>query len=241
MTELSVVVPVYNEEGAIETLVDDLGSVLTPLFDELQVIVVDDASTDETPAILARLAHDRPWLHVERVAVNAGHGPAVVRGLESARADWVFQIDSDGQFVVAELPLLWARRDDSDLVLGIRQNRRDPTHRLLLTRAVRAAASLLVGARMRDVNTPFRLLRRSVWEDLQPLIGPSTLAPNIFVAVGARVRGWRVVELPATHRPRVTGTGSLRALRLVRFSLRALGQLLAYRVRLRRLPARGTL
>ena len=53
------------------------------------------------------------------------------------------------------------------------------------------------------------------------------------------MRGWRVVELPATHRPRVTGTGSLRALRLVRFSLRALGQLLAFRVRLRRLPATG--
>ncbi|HUG64310.1 MAG TPA: glycosyltransferase family 2 protein [Gaiellaceae bacterium] len=238
MTELSVVVPVYNEEGAIETLVDDLGSVLTPLFDELQVIVVDDASTDETPAILERLAHERPWLDVVRASSNAGHGPSVVRGLELARAEWIFQIDSDGQFVVAEFPRLWERRANGDLVLGVRQNRRDPRHRLLLSRSVRLATSLLVGARMRDVNTPFRLVRRSVWEDLRPLIGSSTLAPNIFVAVGARVRGWRVVELPATHRPRVTGTGSLRALRLVRFSLRALGQLLAFRVRLRRLPAR---
>ena len=154
----------------------------------------------------------------------------MVRGLELARAEWVFQIDSDGQFIVAELPLLWARRDEGDVVLGVRE--------LLLSRVVRLASSLLVGARMRDVNTPFRLVRRAVWEDLRPVIGPSTLAPNIFVAVGAKVRGWRVVELPATHRPRVTGTGSLRALRLIRFSLRALGQLLAFRVRLRRLPAR---
>ena len=238
MTELSVVVPVYNEEGAIETLVDDLGTVLTPLFPDLEVIVVDDASTDGTPAILERLARERPWLHVERAAANAGHGPSVVRGLELARAEWVFQIDSDGQFIVAELPLLWARRDEGDVVLGVRENRRDPTHRLLLSRVVRLASSLLVGARMRDVNTPFRLVRRAVWEDLRPVIGPSTLGPNIFVAVGAKVRGWRVVELPATHRPRVTGTGSLRALRLIRFSLRALGQLLAFRVRLRRLPAR---
>ena len=239
MTDLSVVVPVYNEEGGIETLVDDLGSVLTPLFADLEVIVVDDASTDGTPDILARLAEERPWLHVERAAVNAGHGPAVVRGLELARAEWIFQIDSDGQFVVAEFPLLWERRGDADLVLGIRERRRDPTHRLLLTRAVRLTTSLLMGARIRDVNTPFRLLRRPVWDDLRPLVGPSTLAPNIFVSVGAKVRGWRVVELPATHRPRVTGTGSLRALRLVRFSLRALGQLLAFRVHLRRLPARA--
>ena len=171
--------------------------------------------------------------------MNAGHGPSVVRGLELARAEWVFQIDSDGQFVVAEFPLLWARRGDADLVLGVREHRRDPTHRLLLTRAVRLTTSLLVGARLHDVNTPFRLLRKPVWEDLRPLIGPATLAPNIFVSVGAKVRGWRVVELPATHRPRATGTGSLRALRLVRFSLRALGQLLAFRVRLRRLRARA--
>jgi len=239
MTDLSVVVPVYNEEGAIETLVDDLGAVLTPLFSDLEVIVVDDASTDETPAILARLARERPWLRVERAAANAGHGPSVVRGLGLARADWVFQIDSDGQFVVAEFPQLWARREEGDLVLGVRENRRDPTHRLLLSRVVRLASSLLVGARMRDVNTPFRLVRRAVWEDLRPLVGSSTLAPNIFVAVGAKVRGWNVVELPATHRPRVTGTGSLRALRLVRFSLRALGQLLAFRARLRRFPPRA--
>ena len=239
MTDLSVVVPVYNEEGAIETLVDDLGAVLTPLFSDLEVIVVDDASTDETPAILARLARERPWLRVERAAANAGHGPSVVRGLGLARADWVFQIDSDGQFVVAEFPQLWARREEGDLVLGVRENRRDPTHRLLLSRVVRLASSLLVGARMRDVNTPFRLVRRAVWEDLRPLVGSSTLAPNIFVAVGAKVRGWNVVELPATHRPRVTGTGSLRALRLVRFSLRAFGQLLAFRARLRRFPPRA--
>jgi glycosyltransferase involved in cell wall biosynthesis len=238
VTDLSVVVPVYNEAGGIEALVEDLGRELTPRAENLEVIVVDDASTDETPRILERLARERPWLRVERPERNAGHGPAVVRGLRLARAEWVFQIDSDGQFVVAEFARLWDRRDSADLVLGVRTQRNDPLHRLLLSRTVRIATSLLAGRRIRDANTPFRLLRRAVWTDLEGLIGPEALAPNILVTLGAAVRGWRIADVPVTHLPRERGVSSLRALRLVRFSLRGLGQLVGYRYRLARAPAR---
>jgi glycosyltransferase involved in cell wall biosynthesis len=235
--DLSVVVPVYNEAGSIEALVRDFERELVPRFERLEVIVVDDASTDETPQILERLAHERPWLDVRRAEQNAGHGAAVMRGLRAARAEWIFQIDSDGQFVVAEFPLLWERRDECDLALGVRADRHDPLHRLALTRVVRLATSLLAGRRIRDVNTPFRLLRRSVWTDLEGLIGPDTLAPNILVTLGASVRGRRVVNVPVTHLARERGTSTLKALRLIRFSLRGLGQLLAFRYRLARSPA----
>lgn len=235
--DLSVVVPVFNEASSIETLVRDLERDLVPRFDAVQVIVVDDASTDETPAILDRLAGDRPWLDVEHAERNGGHGASVMRGLKRASAEWIFQTDSDGQFVVAEFPLLWEQRHESDLVLGVRAQRNDPTHRLLLTRAVRLAASLLAGRRIRDVNTPFRLLRRSLWTELEPHIEPGTLAPNILVTLGAAVRGRRIVNIPVTHLAREGGTSTLRTLRLVRFSLRGLGQLLAFRYRLARAPA----
>jgi dolichol-phosphate mannosyltransferase len=237
VTDLSVVVPVYNEAGSIETLVRDFERELVPLFERVEVIVVDDASTDETPRILERLAGECPWLDVQRAERNAGHGPAVRRGLRAAHAEWIFQIDSDGQFVVAEFPRLWERRDESDLVLGVRAQRKDPMHRLVLTRTVRLATSLLAGRRIRDANTPFRLVRRSVWEDLEGLIGPDTLAPNILVTLGAAVRGRRIVNVPVTHLAREGGTSTLRALRLIRFSLRGLGQLIAFRYRLARAPA----
>jgi glycosyltransferase involved in cell wall biosynthesis len=236
MPDLSVVIPVYNEAGAIEQLVEDIEREVVPLVAEPQVVVVDDASTDATPAILGRLAADRPWLHVHRVEQNAGHGPAVVRGLELAEAPWIFQIDSDGQFVVAEFRVLWERREECDVVLGVRAQRHDPGHRLILSRAVRWVTSLLAADGLRDVNTPFRLLRRSVWDDLRPLVHTGTLAPNIFVTLGASVRGWRVVEVPVTHLGRETGIGSLRRLRLLRFSARGLGQLVAFRYRLARAP-----
>jgi dolichol-phosphate mannosyltransferase len=235
--DLSVVVPVYNEAGTIEALVGDLGREIVPLVQRVEVIVVDDASTDDTPAILDRLAAERPWLDVQHAERNGGHGPSVRRGLERASADWIFQLDSDGQFVVGEFPRLWERRNDADLVLGVRSERQDPTHRLLLTRAVRLAVSLLAGRGIRDVNTPFRLLRRSLWTGLEPLVPPDTLAPNIHVALGAAVLGARTVDVPVTHLPRQGGTSTLRALRLLRFSLRGLGQLVAFRFRVGRAPA----
>ena len=234
MSELSVVIPAYNEAESIERLVDDLALALPEVARQFEVIVVDDASTDETPAILHRLAAERAWLHVERADRNAGHGPSVIRGLDKAKAEWILQIDSDGQFVVAELALLWAARAECDVALGVRALRHDPRHRLLLTRAVRVGTSLLGGRGLRDVNTPFRLVRREVWDDLRPLVDAATLAPNIFVSLGASVRGWRIVEVPVTHLPRETGSVSLRTLKLVRFSLRGLVQLVAFRVRLAR-------
>lgn len=239
MTELSVVVPVYNEADVIETLVRDLERELVPLFGDFEAIIVDDASTDETPRILERLERDRPWLHIHRSDRNRGHGPSVIVGLRLSQADWIFQTDSDGQFLVSEFETLWDRREECDLALGVRAQRRDPLHRLLLSRLVRLAASLLAGRGIRDVNTPFRLLRRTTWEDLDALVGPDALAPNILVSLGAAVRGWRMLEMPVTHLPRERGTSTLRAVRLVRFSLRGLGQLIVFRLRLARAPERA--
>jgi len=234
---LSVVVPVFNEADTIEQLVDDLGRELIPAVESVEVIVVDDCSTDETPEILDQLAADRPWLDVQRAARNGGHGPSVTRGLARARAGWVFQLDSDGQFVVAEFARLWDQRGAADLVLGVRTDRHDPLHRLLLTRAVRLVTSLLAGRRVRDANTPFRLVRRSLLDDMTPLLEPGTLAPNILITLGASVRGWRLVEVPVTHLEREQGVSTLRKVRLLRFSLRGLGQLVAFRYRIARAPS----
>lgn len=242
---LSVVMPVYNEAGVIEGIVEDLERELQPLVGNLEVIAVDDASTDETPRILERLAQDRPWLRVEHATENAGHGPSVMRGLGLARAAWVFQIDSDAQFAIGDFALLWTKRDECDVALGVRVHRQDPLHRLVLSGSVQVAISLLARRRVRDANTPFRLLRKTTWSDLERFMGPGTLAPNIFVTLGAAVRGWTIAEVPVTHLPRERGTSSLRALRLVRFSLRGLLQLVAFRYRLARtrtpvvLPADG--
>ncbi len=226
---LSVVVPVWNEEAVIGELLAEIDSQIAGRFEQGEIIVVDDASTDSTPEILAGLEGLGGRLRVLRSDRNRGHGPSVRRGLEHSSGDWILQLDSDGQFEVADFWSLWSAREDADLVLGVRVDRRDPVHRLALTRVISVVVSLLAGRRLRDPNVPFRLLRRALWDDLAPLVPPDSLAPSILVTLGAVVRGSRVVERPVAHRRRVRGRSSLRAFRLLAFSLRGLGQLLRFR------------
>ena len=232
--ELSVVVPCFNEAKGIADLVHDLERELVPLGEPFEVIVVDDRSTDDTPRILDDLAQGREWLHAHHAERNAGHGPSVIRGLELSRGEWIFQLDSDRQFVVAEFSDLWKRRYDADLVLGVRADRDDPLHRIVLSRTVSVVVSALALRRLRDPNVPFRLYRRELWEDLSQFMGPRTLAPSIFVTLGAVSRGWRLVEVPVTHLRGTREVSTLRKWRLVKFSLSGLRELLAYRYKLAR-------
>jgi glycosyltransferase involved in cell wall biosynthesis len=232
---LAVVMPVYNEAGLVEAVVRGLErDVLGRFGPDCRLIVVDDASTDGTSEILRRLAERNPQIQVEHLENNGGHGPAVCRGLDLAQADWVFQLDSDGQFDTSDFAKLWERRDEADLVVGVRRPRRDPVHRLMLGTVVRAAVGVLAGRRLRDPNAPFRLLRRQLWEDARPLLPPVPLAPSIFVTLVAARRGYRIAEIPVRHLARAQGGSSLRALRLVRFSAGGLRQLIALRVALTR-------
>jgi dolichol-phosphate mannosyltransferase len=235
---LSVVVPVWNEEATIGALVEELDAQLPGWSESVEIIVVDDASSDKTPVILASLADGRSRLRVLRSNENRGHGASVLRGLTEASGDWIFHIDSDGQFVVSEFTELWERRHQFDLVLGRRVHRHDPVHRLVLTRVVAAAVSLLAGRRLRDPNVPFKLFRRTLWEDVRPFLPDGSLAPSILIAAGAVVRGWRVGEVPVSHLERPAGRSTLRALRLLRFSARGLRQLLRFRLRLHAAPPR---
>lgn len=231
---LSVVLPAWNEEAVIGRLVEALAREVAEPLGSTEVIVVDDASTDGTAAVLATLAEADSRLQVVRLQPNRGHGPAVLEGLRRARGSWIFQLDSDGQFVVADFWKLWDEREAADLVLGVRVRRRDPLHRLVLSRVVAAVVSLLTWRRVRDPNVPFRLLSRPLWDDLAPRFAADTLAPSILTVVGASVRGWRITEVPVAHRARERGTSSMRGWRLIRFSLRGLAQLVRFRARLAR-------
>jgi uncharacterized protein (TIGR03663 family) len=228
VTALSVVVPVWNEEGSIGRLIEELSRALP----EHELIVVDDASTDGTQQILERLRKLHPALRVEQLERNSGHGPAVTHGIGLASNEWVFVLDSDRQIPVAEFERLWAGRDSAAVVLGVRTKRRDPLHRRVGSRLVAALASLLAGRRLRDPNVPFRLFRRELWEELRHALPAAPRAPMLALSVGAAARGKSVAQVPVFHRARSSGRPSLAGLRLMRFGLRAVAELARFRLRL---------
>jgi glycosyltransferase involved in cell wall biosynthesis len=226
--------PVYNEAAVIADVVDELTRDVCSRLDGAEIVMVDDGSTDGTPAILdelaARQAHVRV-LHAER---NQGHGPSLRMAIEDSEGEWILQLDSDGQQRALDFWELWALRERVDLAVGVRVGRNEGPHRTAVTAAARWANRVVGGGRLRDVNVPFKLIRREVWDDLRGDIPAVPVAPSLLIAVGASVRGWRVQEVEISHQPRRAGSSTVDIPALVRLTVGALRELVGFRARLRR-------
>jgi dolichol-phosphate mannosyltransferase len=236
---LSIVMPVYNEAGVIADVVGELGRDVVARLGGAEAMLVDDGSTDATPGVLDGLASSHPWLTVIHAERNQGHGPSLRQAFEASAGDWLFQMDSDGQQVAAELWDLWALREEADVVVGVRRGRSEGRHRDAVSAFARLAARLAGAGRFRDVNVPFKLIRREVWEDLRGDIPERPVAPSLLIAVGARMRGWRVREVEISHLPRRAGRSTVDVPALVRLTAGALRELIRFRRRVgRREPLR---
>ncbi len=216
---LSVVMPVYNEQGAIRDVLVAWDDEIARLGVPYELRVYDDGSRDGTPAILDEVARERPRVTAVHQP-NRGHGPTIRRGYEEARGEWVFQVDSDDEMSPASFPDVWGRRD-ADLVLGYRVGRESPRVRRIVTAVSRWTVRSLFGAGVRDVNTPYRLYRSELLARLLPLVPPDAFAPNVILPGLAIRAGARIVEVGVPHRGRRSGTAHLARLRLLAAAARS--------------------
>ena len=229
---LAIVMPAYNESGCIESVVK---SWLT-VFDTVPgvLIVVNDGSKDDTGKILDAVAQNEPRLKVIHQK-NAGHGAAVMRGYQEALLTgepYVFQTDSDDQFLPVDFPKLWELRDRSPFITGYRKVRHDAFARLVITRIVKVLNFLFFGCWLRDSNIPFRLIRAEYLRELLPLIPPGIFTPNIMLSVLAAKAGANLQEIPISHVERKTGTVSIVKWRLIKVCFRSAYELLRFRLSL---------
>lgn len=227
--ELSVVMPAYNEADGITDAVLAVQRHVLDRVPHSELVVVNDGSRDRTGEILDGIAARDGRVRVIHKA-NGGHGPAIMTGLSAARGTWVFLVDSDNQIPLEEFAPFWsAVAAGKDAAFGVRRVRHDAELRKLLTVVIRLALSLLFGVRLYDANVPFKLLRRSLWEEARALIPEGTLAPSLFLAVYAARRRVAIAFIDVTHKDRETGTVSIRRWKLLKFCAKALRQLLAFR------------
>ncbi len=235
--DLSVVIPAYNEEGAIRQVVASWEHQLGALGIEYELRVYDDGSKDDTGKVLEELTRERPRL-VAVQQTNQGHGPTILRGYREARGEWIFQVDGDDEMGPDPFPAFWQGREAADVVQGYRTDRHSPAARRLLTAGARMLVRILFGGSVRDANIPYRLYRRSALRELLDLVPEGALTPNVLLSGLTVRRGLRIRELPVPYRPRQTGSPSLVRLRLWRFAARALGQTVVVAFRAwRRAPA----
>ena len=229
---LSVVIPVYNEEGAIGAVLDEWTAVLDALRIDYEMRVYDDGSRDGSRAAI----ESRAASHARVVALhhaNRGHGPTILRGYGESRGEWVFQTDSDGETPADAFPRLWELRADYDFIVGTRSGRHSPVPRRMLSGGARLAARLLFGARMRDVNSPYRLMRGAWLREQLPFLSTASAVPNVILSgLAARTKA-RIAEVPVVFAERRAGTSSLSLRRSARYAASALGEAVRVARRLR--------
>jgi len=223
--ELTVVMPVFNEEAAIDAVAGEWLAALDGLGIEYELRIYNDGSTDGTAAKIKRLASRSPRVVVCNKA-NEGHGPTVLRGYREAAGAWVFQVDSDGEMPAGPFQQLWGERQGYDLLLGFRSGRASSLGRRIITRVSRLAVCLLWGSGIRDVNTPYRLMRKARLEEMLRVIPPDAFAPNVIISGLAVRMKLRIYECPVPHLGRRTGKVSIFGLKLWKSALRAFGQTL---------------
>ncbi|MBF0122927.1 MAG: glycosyltransferase family 2 protein, partial [Candidatus Omnitrophica bacterium] len=132
--ELSIILPVFNERDVIEKVILDIHACASRLVVDLEMIAVNDGSTDGTEEILTRLSCSLPNLKVVSHQMNVGYGGALISGIRAAQKTWILLTDSDGQIEINSLQVAWPLRDDHDVVLGYREKRADNVYRRMMGR-----------------------------------------------------------------------------------------------------------
>jgi glycosyltransferase involved in cell wall biosynthesis len=200
---LTVFFPAFNEEGIIAKTVTDALAACAPVADDLEVVVVDDGSADQTPAIVERMAAADPRVRLIRHDRNRGYGAALRTGFAEARKELVFFSDADGQFDLHELPGSLAMLPQAPVVVGFRIKRNDPPHRLFIARTYKLIVRLMFGLRVRDIDCAFKLFRRQVFDGLTLESNGAFISSELLIKLSRR--GVPIVERGVHHYPRTTG------------------------------------
>jgi glycosyltransferase involved in cell wall biosynthesis len=213
---LSLVIPVYNEAESLGPLFAELTGALATLGRPVEVVAVDDGSTDGSFACLAALAHGDSRIRVVRLARNYGQTAALAAGIEHARAPVIVSMDADLQNDPADIPRLLALLDQGvDVVNGWRSPRRDPwLSRRVPSQIANRLISLVTGTRLHDYGCTLRAMRTSVARELRLYGELHRFIPALAADLGARI-----AEVKVNHRPRTLGTSKYGLSRTLRVFL----------------------
>jgi glycosyltransferase involved in cell wall biosynthesis len=213
--ELSIVIPVYNEEENVQPLIGEVESALAPLRRIYEIIAVDDGSKDRTFIALRQLQRCSPRLKIVRLKRNFGQTAAMAAGLAYAQGDIIVLMDGDGQNDPADIPALITKIEEAnDLVAGWRVNRQDPFFsRRLPSMIANRLISWTTKVKLHDYGCTLKAMRKDVAKNLR-LYGEM----HRFIPAIAYERGAQIAEIKVNHRPRLRGKskyGITRTLRVV--------------------------
>jgi glycosyltransferase involved in cell wall biosynthesis len=198
---LSIVIPVFNEEESLAQLHDQICAATKTLACDVEMIFIDDGSTDSSWEQIQKLHRADARVSADRFRRNFGKAAALQRGFALADGDRVITLDADLQDDPEEIPALLNKLDEGfDVVSGWKRVRNDPWHKVIPSRVFNAMVNALTGIGLNDINCGLKAYRREVLQEIQ-LYGEF----HRFTPVLAAARGFRVGEIPVNHRPRPFG------------------------------------
>lgn len=221
--KLYIVMPAYNEEANIETVVAEWHPVVENIGPDSRLVVVNDGSKDKTYDKLLELKEKYPQLEPVTKA-NSGHGATVLFAYNYALdhgADYIFQTDSDGQTRPDEFGPFWNDRKIYDAIIGHRNHRQDGFSRVFVTKTLKLVIRLVFGVSVTDANTPFRLMPRATLEKYLPKIPKDFNLSNVILSVLLVKNKDNVKFVPITFRPRQGGVNSINLKRIFKIGIQA--------------------
>lgn len=201
MKRITVVVPVYNEEGSVNELTRRIQTTFKEHQIKGDILFVNDGSLDNTQEMIDQLTADYSNISVIHFGYNRGKADALQAGFEKAEGDYIITMDGDLQDDPNEIPHLIAKIDEGwDLVSGWKKNRHDPIDKTLPSKFFNKTTSAFTGIKIHDFNCGLKAYRSEVVKKIR-VYGEL----HRYIPVLAMMEGFRTTEIVVTHHPRTTG------------------------------------
>lgn len=225
--KLSVFFPSYNEEANIKATVTKAGEVLERVARTWEIIIVNDGSKDKTGEIAESLAQKDKRIRVITHNPNRGYGAAFKTGFYNAKYPWIAFTDSDGQFEFSEITKFIEKQKetDADLVIGYYKKRQVSKIKILTSKMWELAVFILFGLHVKDIDCGFKFVSKKVIDAVPKLEAERGAFVSSEFLIKAGKYGFKIVEIPVTHYPRVAGIGTGRNLNVIIQSFRDLFRL----------------
>jgi len=204
ISSISAVFPAYNDGGTIASMVAAAWIALKQVTEDFEIIVVNDGSSDYTSTMLEEVSTRYPELRVITHPYNQGYGAALRSGFSASTKDWVFYTDGDSQYNPLELVILVdALHDGVDVVNGYKLTRNDSWMRVVIGRAYHYFVKFLFSIRIRDVDCDFRLIPRSILEEIDLKSNSGAICLELVKKI--QDTGYIFAEVPVNHYSRKYG------------------------------------
>ena len=198
--DISVVVPVYNEEENLPVLIPQIAEVLKPLGKTFEMIFVDDGSKDQSRPLLKKMILEYPQIRILGFKKNCGETAAGAAGIKEARGGIIVTIDADLQNDPKDIPTMLDYLKGYDMVTGWRQKREDSWVKRITSRIANRIRNSLSGEEIQDSGCTFRAYKRECLQEIKLYKGMHRFIPTLV-----KMEGYRVIEIPIAHHARQFG------------------------------------